>query len=204
MGLAVQNNNPGNVKPRRDGTLWHGQTDINKGFAVFDTDADGIRAMAHTITHKMKLGNNTITKLIIAYDTNDPAYISHVSNESGHDANEVLPLNREVLFDLINAMVTFEDYTNQVSEEDINDGIDLAEQDQEQAGKDLYTGTVPQQTNTQPTTQPKPTATTEASLFDFKLPALPASLTAAGIDWWEIGIVAAVALVFFRTRSNYN
>lgn len=203
---ALENNNPGNIRPKPTGT-WHGQTNVSNGFAVFDSDVNGIRAMAHQLTYYFRhYGYNTIRKIIDQYDyAGNTGYINQVSQAIGQGPDTVLDLDRTTITDLIDAMIAVEmgNDSNQITQEDINNGIDLAEGD----NPNLYTlptTTQPTPQQQQPPPAPKqPAIPTEAGIFDIKLPALPAAVQAAGIEWWEIGVVAALVLIFVRTRSNY-
>lgn len=61
--LGIRNNNPGNI--RATNIKWRGQVGSNKGFVVFDTPENGIRALAINLRNKQRLHFlNTVEKII--------------------------------------------------------------------------------------------------------------------------------------------
>jgi hypothetical protein len=96
---AGRNNNPGNL--RWDGqSKWQGMTGVDKdGFVMFDSPANGQRALGINIANQQKLhGINTVTDLITKYappkDHNDTAaYISTVSRALGVGPNDQINLS---------------------------------------------------------------------------------------------------------------
>lgn len=90
--LAAKNNNPGNIK-----ALPGQRSDIN-GFRIFATAAEGLEAMQGNVERKLKRGNDTISKLITAYEGTDAmkhpadteAYIARVAKSLGKDRNAKL------------------------------------------------------------------------------------------------------------------
>lgn len=62
---GFRNNNPGNLKA---GPAWLGVVGVDsKGFAIFDTMENGVRAIAKDLTAKMNRGLTTIRKIITVY-----------------------------------------------------------------------------------------------------------------------------------------
>jgi hypothetical protein len=86
---SSRNNNPGNVK------AVGSQAHDAQGFRIFATMEEGIQAMMDNVARKFAKGDNTITKLINAYEgtdaTKDPyataAYIARVEKTTGRDRN---------------------------------------------------------------------------------------------------------------------
>lgn len=80
--LGLRNNNPGNLRP--SAPPWQGEADENGGFVVFDTMANGVRALAkNLLAYFDSHGLNTIRGIISRWappsDNNDTeAYIKSV------------------------------------------------------------------------------------------------------------------------------
>jgi hypothetical protein len=108
---GVRNNNPGNIKAVGD------QARDSRGFRIFDTLAEGQAAMRSNLERKIDRGNDTILKLIAAYEGTDAqkdptataAYINRVSRITGKDANA--PITKADLPEIIRAMVAVESGT---------------------------------------------------------------------------------------------
>lgn len=47
--LSIRQNNPGNIRPLPNGQMWLGQTGSGGGFCIFDTMANGFRALCKQI-----------------------------------------------------------------------------------------------------------------------------------------------------------
>jgi hypothetical protein len=96
--LAARNNNPGNL--RYDGhSQWQGMTGVDpRGFVVFDTPANGQRALSIDIANQQKLhGINTVAGLINKFapssDNNDPhSYAQTVARSLGVGVNDPIDL----------------------------------------------------------------------------------------------------------------
>ncbi len=105
---AERNNNPGNIK-----AVGNQLSDAD-GFRIFATLAAGQAAMLGTVERKFKKGDDTIAKLISAYEGTDTkkhpyetaAYIERASRLTGKGANE--KLTEADISSLINAMVAVE------------------------------------------------------------------------------------------------
>lgn len=111
--LGLRNNNPGNLRPNSR-YKWQGEIGKNKGFVVFDTDVNGLRAMARNLKNQQRLhGLNTIASVVTKYapdSENDTAgYIAFVARESGFSANETLDLENDMqLIKIQRAIIKFE------------------------------------------------------------------------------------------------
>lgn len=94
---GIRNNNPGNIRP---GSPWQGSLGSDGGpgggYLVFDTAANGLRALAKLLRNYQTSGQNTIraivTKWAPASDSNNTAaYIAQVVKALGIAAD--VPLN---------------------------------------------------------------------------------------------------------------
>lgn len=135
--IAVQNNNPGNLRGLE--IPYQGKSGIAETksgqFSKFDSPVYGMRALARDINVKINRGLNTIDKLISVYspdgDTynqvrghHSQAYIDYVSMKTG------IPVDKELSnkdrFKLIKAITNFESGYQPWSDELIQAGIDKA------------------------------------------------------------------------------
>jgi hypothetical protein len=107
---GFRNNNPGNLK---FGTPWKGVTGQDaKGFAVFDTMENGVRALGKDLTAKMNRGVNTVREILYIYappsDNNPtPTYVAKVAEWMGVSPDDVLYPERD-LPGLIDGIIRFE------------------------------------------------------------------------------------------------
>jgi hypothetical protein len=106
---GFRNNNPGNLKY---GTPWKGVVGVDpKGFAIFDTMENGVRALGKDLTAKQNRGLNTIREIIYVYappsDNNPtPSYVNKVAEWVGIGPDDVLI--PDDLPALISAVIRFE------------------------------------------------------------------------------------------------
>jgi hypothetical protein len=106
---GFRNNNPGNLKA---GTPWVGVVGVDpKGFAIFDTMENGVRALGKDLTAKMGRGLDTIREILYVYappsDNNPTAsYVSKVAEWVGIGPDEALIPSD--LPRLIDAIIRFE------------------------------------------------------------------------------------------------
>jgi len=128
LPLGLRNNNPGNL--RDVGIQWRGRTGSNKGFTVFDSVENGIRAYGMDIRSKINRGVNTITKIINVYappsENNTPKYIADVVRLSGISANYTLQPTGDTLQKLAKAMFQVENgaiSNTYLSDRVIQDGL---------------------------------------------------------------------------------
>lgn len=88
---GVRNNNPGNIRGGRD--QWRGKIgEDEKGFVIFDTKENGIRAMARLLKNYRASGTDTIREIINRWapssENNTTAYIASVAKRAGIGADE--------------------------------------------------------------------------------------------------------------------
>ena len=106
--LAVQNNNPCNIKAVR--TPWKGQVGTDKhGHAVFDEPAHGIRAAANVlINYYLRHGLDTLNGVVGRFCTgNREQYVAYLSRRLGLRPNESFDVLAR-LPELLQAMARFE------------------------------------------------------------------------------------------------
>lgn len=95
--LGIRDNNPGNLRyianPAR---AWNGQIGDNQGFGVYDTAANGVRAMSHQLQEDFANGDTTLADLITTWappsENDTAAYIAAVAAQTGLDPNARLDL----------------------------------------------------------------------------------------------------------------
>lgn len=92
---GLRNHNPGNL---RAGIAWKGLATPDRdsgGYAIFQSDAYGVRALGKDLSTKVGRGLNTIRKILNVYaptfENNTAAYISAVARELGIGADAPLP-----------------------------------------------------------------------------------------------------------------
>ncbi len=95
--LGIRDNNPGNLRYIADpARAWNGQIGDNQGFGVYDTPADGVRAMSHQLQEDFANGDTTLADLITTWappsENNTAAYIAAVAAGTGLDPNARLDL----------------------------------------------------------------------------------------------------------------
>lgn len=113
--LGLRLNNPGNVRPLPGGRLWRGQVSVEKGFAVFATADEGLRAMALNLRNYQRFhAINTVEKIVTRYapaadNNNVTAYITSVRYQTGWAEWQPLDLqDRRTLATLVRAMIRHE------------------------------------------------------------------------------------------------
>lgn len=111
--LGVINCNPLNIR-FSERNKWVGQLEPNKGFCVFDTPINGIRAGAVLImAHADRRGADTIRALISIWapssENDTSAYVENVSKMTGIDPDHVLSFHEyETMRVVIAAMIRVE------------------------------------------------------------------------------------------------
>ncbi len=109
---GIRNNNPGNIKYNAANN-WQGQTGQDSaGFATFDTEANGVRAIAVILkNYSHHYGLNTVDGLIRRWSATDQAaYVANVSAALGvgpYDSVDVT--DPTTLTALVDAIITQED-----------------------------------------------------------------------------------------------
>jgi hypothetical protein len=92
---GIRNNNPGNMRWSAS-IQWQGQTGQDaKGFIIFDTLTDGIRAMVKELYNYSNLhGLNTVAGIISRWSATDQSsYISNVARALGVDPYESIDVS---------------------------------------------------------------------------------------------------------------
>ena len=109
--LAVQNNNPCNVKPYRADDPWLGQVGVDKhGHVVFSSLEYGIRAAALTLcTYSKKYGIDTVKGVLDRFTAGEAyaTYIKYVCDKLGVAPDEKIDIVKRMP-DLLRAMAYFE------------------------------------------------------------------------------------------------
>lgn len=130
--LGIRNNNVGNLRP--SAPPWQGAVGENGGFVVFDTMANGIRALAKNLlayydVHGINTIRGMITRWAPAADHNDTdAYIAAVCDtcDVGQDA-KLDAHDADTLYWLVVGIAEHEngrsEFHSLVNEADINAGV---------------------------------------------------------------------------------
>jgi hypothetical protein len=125
-GLRLRN--PGNIRP---GAGFYGETGDDGGYAQFESDEAGIRAIQRLLgTYGSKYGINTLRGLANRYappSDNNPTgnYIDFLSQQTGIDPDEEIDLAGRGS-DIIPAIIGFEQGQQPFSQELINRAIEAA------------------------------------------------------------------------------
>ena len=107
-----RNNNPGNI--RKSGAVWLGKIvpSQDANFEQFDTDVDGIRAIAKLlVTYYAKYKCNTVAKIITKWapgSDNNPtdAYIKTVCSFTKTAPTDVIdPMNADTMVSLVSGII---------------------------------------------------------------------------------------------------
>ena len=128
-------NNPGNIRP---GAGFFGEIGDDGGYAEFDSDAAGIRAIQRLLkTYGNQHGINTLRGLANRYappSDNNPTdnYVDFLSQQTGIDPDEPINL-AERGSEIIPAIIGFEQGQQPFSQEMINKAIGAAQFDDEEA-----------------------------------------------------------------------
>lgn len=133
--VGLRNNNPGNLRPLSNGVKWQGEIekDYANNLSRFQNIFYGIRAMGTDITGDIaKHDLNTIRKLITAYappiENDTESYIQYVSNFTGIDSDQLIPLNSNVIGSIMKAQMNIElgeQFANLITNSDINKGLQM-------------------------------------------------------------------------------
>ena len=137
-------NNPGNIRP---GAGFFGEIGDDGGYAEFDSDAAGIRAIQRLLkTYGNQYGINTLRGLANRYappSDNNPTdnYIEFLSQQTGIDPDEPINL-AERGSEIIPAIIGFEQGQQPFSQDMINKAIGAAQFDDEE---DIKSALFPQE-----------------------------------------------------------
>jgi hypothetical protein len=109
---GIRNNNPGNIK-YNVANDWQGQTGQDSGgFATFDTEANGIRAIAVILkNYSSHYGLNTVDGLIRRWSATDQdAYVANVSAALGVSPYDSIDItDTATLTTVVDAIIAQED-----------------------------------------------------------------------------------------------
>lgn len=105
-------NNPGNIR-YSPYNQWVGQIGKHKGFAVFDEEYNGIRALIRLLHRYLQMGHNTIKAIISRYappsENNTDAYISYVTGKLGiRDSDRIAFEDEQTIIELAQAICNME------------------------------------------------------------------------------------------------
>lgn len=132
--LGMRLKNPGNIRP---GAGFFGESGQDKGYAKFDSDAAGIRAIQRLLrTYGNQYGINTLRGLANRYappSDNNPTdnYIEFLSQQTGIDPDEPINL-AERGSEIIPAIIGFEQGQQPFSQDMIDKAIGAAQFDDEE------------------------------------------------------------------------
>ena len=109
----IGTNNPGNLRSSK-GFKWQGEVGDNKGYCVFDTMNNGVRALAkNLLTYQRRYGLRTVKDIITRWappnENNTDSYIAYVSQKMCVGPEDIIDLNDlDTLEDLVNAIIWHE------------------------------------------------------------------------------------------------
>lgn len=108
---GLRNHNPGNLRYVAS-IQWNGQVgDDGTGYAVFDTDEHGVRALGHQLQTYAGRGLTSVTEIISTYapsnENDTQAYIADVAQRVGVDPNAPLDVYA-LLPQLVDAIIHHE------------------------------------------------------------------------------------------------
>lgn len=109
---GIRNNNPGNIKYNA-ANQWQGQTGQDSaGFATFDTEANGVRAIAVLLkNYSSHYGLHTVDGLIRRWsETDQDAYVANVSAALGVSSYDSIDItDPATLTTVVDAIIAQED-----------------------------------------------------------------------------------------------
>lgn len=109
---GIRNNNPGNIEYISDpARAWRGQVATDGRFGVYDTIANGVRALGKQLLKYDERGLSTVREIISTWapghENDTAAYVSAVAREIGVSPNERLDV-RAALPRLAGAIIRHE------------------------------------------------------------------------------------------------
>lgn len=111
--LGIRSNNPGNLRP--SAKKWDGErTPDPRGYCVFDTPENGIRAMAkNLIAYKLRHNLQTVERIIARWapgtENDTEAYIVHVCKMTGFGRAARVDVEDEAVLEaLVRAIIQHE------------------------------------------------------------------------------------------------
>lgn len=132
---GIRNNNPGNIdfNPRNE---WLGQSGIEDGagarFATFSSAVYGIRAIARLLItyqerHKLLTVYQILNRYAPAKENDTGSYINAVATKLGVSQHDRISVrNKDVMFDLVSAIIKHENGIQPYSDTVINEALKLA------------------------------------------------------------------------------
>jgi len=112
MSRGYRNNNPGNIRFIADAKrAWHGQVSDDNGYGVYDSPANGTRALGRQLMAYASRGLVTVSSIISTWapssENNTGAYVADVAAQLDVDADDSLDV-RSRLPDLARAIARHE------------------------------------------------------------------------------------------------
>ena len=106
--LGIRNNNAGNIRATGNWQQWQGAIGKRRGFIIFDSPENGLRAMARILkTYRDVHGLNTIDGILNRWappiENNTLSYIRHAENYT--KVNRFYPLS-EIDYPLLMSVMT--------------------------------------------------------------------------------------------------
>ena len=127
---GIRNKNPFNI--RKSNIKWDGKVQGNdKEFETFDSDLMGIRAGARNSLTHFRRGNDTVSDLVSEHappsENPTQSFVNFVSSKLGVSPNDKIDLEDEdVLFDFVNAVISFENQNYFYDEATVRKAIKMA------------------------------------------------------------------------------
>lgn len=126
---GIRNNNPGNLDFIANAQrAWNGQIGADGRYGIYDTPANGVRAMSHQL-QKDAGGASTLADVIACWapptENDTAAYVADVSYRTGIDPNAPLDLYGN-LPAIVNAMIWHENGENPYNADDIGNWVYLS------------------------------------------------------------------------------
>ncbi len=132
MPRGIRNNNPGNISIDK-ANAWEGRVPLENNtdgrFEQFISYEYGIRALIILLRNYIKSGRNTLTKIFAAYapptENKTKEYINFVSRRLNISPQEVLPITKQVLKELSQAIGRMENGRDCITDEQFESGWSL-------------------------------------------------------------------------------
>lgn len=127
---GIRNNNPGNIIKSSINWLGMAPLQSDSRFVVFKEFRYGVRAMLLNMINQIKNGHNTVRRLISRWappsENNTENYIQFVSKQTGLNPDMPIPLNKEILYRIANAITIKENGVKYpLSRDDFENGFSL-------------------------------------------------------------------------------
>ncbi len=123
---GLRNHNPGNLR-YVSSVAWNGQVgNDGTGYAVFDTDEHGVRALGHQLQTYAGRGLTSVAEIISTYapsnENDTAAYIADVAQRVGVDPNQPLDVYA-LLPQLVDAIIHHEQGVQPFSADDLSQWV---------------------------------------------------------------------------------